>query len=64
MSSSRSERPDQAEDRPLFDALDRLDRLEELLEEMQELGVRSIEDVERHIADLEALVGDDEPDAR
>ncbi len=61
MTPSRSQRPDQPADRSLVEALDRLDRLEELLEEMQDLGVRSIEDVECRIAELDALVGDEDP---
>lgn len=58
MSHSRAQRPDQPTDRSLYEALDQLDRLEELLEEMRDLGVRSIEDVKRRIAELDALVGD------
>ncbi|MDP9473947.1 MAG: hypothetical protein M3Q71_25355 [Chloroflexota bacterium] len=58
MSHSRTRRPDQPADRSLYEALDQLDRLEELLEEMRDLGVRSIEDVKRRIAELDALVGD------
>ncbi|MDP9358760.1 MAG: hypothetical protein M3R02_26470 [Chloroflexota bacterium] len=58
MSHSRAQRPDQPADRSLYEALDQLDRLEELLEEMRDLGVRSIEDVKRRIAELDALVGD------
>ncbi len=62
MCPSRSQGPDQPADRSIYEALDQLDRLEELLEEMQDLGVRSIEDVERRIAELDALVGDEEPE--
>ncbi len=62
MSPSRTLPPDQPADRSVYEALDQLDRLEELLEEMQDLGVRSIEDVERRIAELDAFVGDDHPE--
>ncbi|MDP9367410.1 MAG: hypothetical protein M3Q03_03885 [Chloroflexota bacterium] len=62
MCPSRSQHPDQPADRSIYEALDQLDRLEELLEEMQDLGVRSIEDVERRIAELDALVGDEDPE--
>lgn len=62
MCPSRSQHPDQSADRSIYEALDQLERLEELLEEMQDLGVRSIEDVERRIAELDALVGDEDPE--
>lgn len=37
-----------------------LDRLEELREELEELGLSSLEEIEARIAELEAIVGDDD----
>ena len=62
MASSKSRPPAQPGERAVYDALDQLDRLEELLEEMRDLGGRSVDDVERRIGELHALVGDQEPE--
>jgi hypothetical protein len=43
-------------DADLYQLLDELDRLEELLEDMADLGVTSVADVERRIAELNAEV--------
>lgn len=43
---------------PSYDRLLLLDRLEELREDMEELNVRSIEDLEARIAELEAEIAD------
>ena len=54
-------RPDPADlDRALYPVLIELDRLEDLLEEMTELGVTSIADIERRIADLNARIDEAE----
>ena len=54
-------RPDAADpDRALYPVLEELDRLEELLEEMTELGVTSIADIERRLADLNARIDEAE----
>ena len=54
-------RPDAADpDRALYDVLEELDRLEDLLEEMTELGVTSIADIERRLADLNARIDEAE----
>ena len=58
MTLPRSQPSDASGDRGLYDKLDLLDRLEELLEEMQDLGVRTIEEIERRIAELDAEVGE------
>ena len=39
-----------------YDLYDQLDRLEELLEDMIALGVRTVEDVEKRICDLDAEI--------
>ena len=50
-------------DRTLYPILEKLDRLEDLLEEMTELGVRSVQEIERRIAELNARVDDTEAEA-
>ena len=55
--SKHAARDDQGPaERTLYPLLDELDRLEELLEEMAELGVASVADIERRIAELNAQV--------
>lgn len=62
MTPPRMQPSDVSGDRGLYDKLDQLDRLEELLEEMQDLGVRTIEEIERRIAELDAEVGEQDAD--
>ena len=50
-------------DRTLYPILEELDRLEDLLEEMTELGVRSVQEIERRIAELNARVDETEAEA-
>jgi hypothetical protein len=45
-------------DDPLAPLLEELDRLEDLLEEMRDLGITTVEDVERRIAELNERVDD------
>jgi uncharacterized protein related to proFAR isomerase len=48
---------------PDYDLLLLLDRLEELREEMLDIGVRSIDDIEARIEEIESQVVDD-PDGK
>ncbi len=41
---------------PLYDLLTELDRLEEIREDLEELGLRTIEEVDARIADLNQLI--------
>ena len=43
---------------PLYDLLTELDRLEEIREDLEELGLRTIEEVDARIADLNQLIDD------
>lgn len=47
---------------PTYDRLVLLDRLEELREDMRELGVRSLDEIEQRIAEIEIELADDERD--
>lgn len=62
MTPPRSQPSDESGVRGLYEKLDQLDRLEELLEEMQDLGVRTFEEIERRIAELDAEVGEQDSD--
>ncbi len=41
---------------PLYDLLTELDRLEEIREDLEELGLRTIEEVDARIAELNQLI--------
>ncbi|MGH2533539.1 MAG: hypothetical protein ACRDJW_14670 [Thermomicrobiales bacterium] len=56
--------PRSANENDLYAVLDELDRLEELIEDMDSLGVRSREDAERRIAELDARVEEIAPGER
>ncbi len=43
---------------PLYDLLTELDRLEEIREDLEELGLRTIEEVNARIAELNQLIDD------
>lgn len=43
---------------PLYDLLTELDRLEEIREDLEELGLRTIEEVDARIAELNQLIDD------
>jgi hypothetical protein len=45
---------------PLHESLLLLDRLEELREDMEELGIASLEELRKRIAELEAQLDDDD----
>ncbi len=43
-------------DKMVFDLLMEIDRLEELLEDLEECGMRSIDDIEKRIEEINAMV--------
>ena len=43
-------------DKKVFDLLMEIDRLEELREDLEGLGLRSIDDIERRIEEINAMV--------